>query len=497
MRIPLHAAFALLLATVTACSAAPDGDTPAMDPSAPAAAQAGPETSSPAAASPTPSPSPAPTPRATSDDTDLRDRLVTTMGDPRFATVGPVGVSVLDEEGRIVFEHRAEVPMLPASTQKLVTAAAALRTLGADHRYRTTVRATADIGEDGTLVGDLVLVGSGDPALATPQYGAEAYPQRPRTPLESLADQLVADGLRRVTGSVVGDPSVFPEEPLAPGWPDRYVTDRETRFSSGLTVNAGLHLFLKDGRVVSDVVANPPAETARELYRLLEERGVAIDYAAIATRTPPPTVVELASVHSPPMLELLRHTLQRSDNHMADAIFLTIGLEEAGTGSWTAARRAVHRTLEDLTHEAEGVVFADGSGLSRDDRVSAAFLASLDLEMTRTEDRWQELMAVSGESGTLRRRLRGTVAAGRLRGKTGTLDDVRSLAGTVFGPEGGRYHLAVIVNDLAGPARWPARELTDEIVLTLVEDLHGCIRLPVPAETPAPTPSPYRLECAD
>lgn len=402
---------------------------------------------------------------------------------------------VLDEGGQVVFDHRGDTPMLPASTQKLVTAAATLRILGPDYRYETTVRATSPIDPDGTLRGDLVIVGSGDPALASPQYGAEAYPQRPRTPLESLADQLVAAGLRHLTGSVVGDPGVFADEPLAPGWPDRYVTERETRISSGLTVNAGLQLFMKEGRLVSDIVMDPAAETARELYRLLEERGVVIDYAAIASWTPPATLVEVASVRSPPMSELLRHVLQRSDNHMADAIFLTLGVELEGEGTWSAAARAVEGALEGLDLDREGAILADGSGLSRSDRLSAAFLASLDLEMTRADPMWQELMAISGESGTLRRRLRGTLAAGRLRGKTGTLDDVRSLAGTVVGPDGQRYHLAVIANDLTGAARWPAREVTDEIVLLLVEDLHGCVRVPVPVTTPAPTPSPYELAC--
>lgn len=501
MRITPPAALALLLAVATACSPTATSDARPADVSvteaAPAAA-AGTPTSAGSAAEPSPTatPSSTPTPRPTSDDVELRDRLVTTMADPRFATVGPVGVAVLDERGRVVFSHRGDAPMLPASAQKLVTAAAALRTLGPSYRYETTVHGTAPIGPDGTLRGDVVLVGSGDPALATPRYGAEAYPQRPRTPLESLADQLVDAGLRHLTGSVVGNPGVFAAEPFAPGWPERYATDREARFTSGLTVNAGLRLFEKDGRLVSDSVEDPAAEAARELYRLLEERGVTIDFAAISSRTPARTVEQFASVRSPPMVDLLRHSVQRSDNHMADAIFLTVGLEEAGEGSWAASARAVREALEGLGVEAEGAVFADGSGLSRDDRVSPDLLAALDLEMTRTEELWGELMAISGESGTLRRRLRGTVAAGRLLGKTGTLDDVRSLAGTVVGPDGKRFHFAVIANDLTGGARWPARELTDEIVLALAEDLYGCVRLPVPTDTPAPTPSPYAVDCA-
>ncbi|MBW3561101.1 MAG: D-alanyl-D-alanine carboxypeptidase/D-alanyl-D-alanine-endopeptidase [Actinobacteria bacterium] len=455
------------------------------------------ESAAPAPLAPPPSASPDPVPvvRPPSDDDELRARLAGLLGEPRFEQVRQLGVAVYDEHGREVFAHRADDPMLPASTQKLATAAAAMRVLGPEFRYETTVRATAPINRDGVLPGDIVLVGSGDPALATPRYGAEAYPQRPRTPLEALADQLVAAGLRRLTGTVLGDPTVFDAAPLAPGWPDRYIDEREIRYVSGLTVNAGLRLFEKDGRVVSDIVDDPAGEAARELWQLLSDRGVVIERGAAETREPPAASIQLASVESPTLLEMLKHVIQRSDNHMAEGIFLTLGLH-AGDATWPGADRAVRAALDELELDLEGAVFADGSGLSRDDRLSAAVLAALDLEMRETEDLWSSLMAVAGESGTLRRRLRGSVAAGRLLGKTGTLDDVRSLAGTVLGNGDERFHFSVVANDLDGAARWPARELTDEIILALVEDLYGCIRHDVPVTTtPAPSPSPYRLEC--
>jgi hypothetical protein len=83
---------------------------------------------------------------------------------------------------------------------------------------------------------------------------------------------------------------------------------------------------------------------------------------------------------------------------------------------------------------------------------------------------WLSLMAVMGESGTLRERLPGTVAAGRFHGKTGTLRDVIALSGTVIGDDGPRYHLAVIANEADGPGRWVARTLMDELVLQLSAD---------------------------
>ena len=82
-------------------------------------------------------------------------------------------------------------------------------------------------------------------------------------------------------------------------------------------------------------------------------------------------------------------------------------------------------------------------------------------------------MAITGESGTLRNRLRGTIADGRFAGKTGTLRDTSGLVGTVEGSGGQRYHLAVLAND-AGEGRWLARALADELIQLLTADLDGC-----------------------
>ncbi|HUH07688.1 MAG TPA: D-alanyl-D-alanine carboxypeptidase, partial [Egibacteraceae bacterium] len=112
---------------------------------------------------------------------------------------------------------------------------------------------------------------------------------------------------------------------------------------------------------------------------------------------------------------------------------------------------------------------------------------------------WDGLLAVSGESGTLRKRYRGTVADHRLRGKTGALDDARALVGTVAGPQGERLHFAILASELSEPSILVARALQDVIVYALAEHLYGCVRVPLPQETPAPTeqaPPAFTLQCA-
>jgi serine-type D-Ala-D-Ala carboxypeptidase/endopeptidase (penicillin-binding protein 4) len=197
-------------------------------------------------------------------------------------------------------------------------------------------------------------------------------------------------------------------------------------------------------------------------------------------------------VQSPPLVELLRHAVRRSDNQVTDGVFRTVGAA-LGDGSWSGSARAARQVLAPLRLDWEGARVADGSGLSREDRLTARFLTGLDRGMLGSNHgaQWRSLLAVSGERGTLRRRLTGTIAAGRLVGKTGTLKDVRSLVGHVEGPAGSgrRYHLAVVGNGLTSESNQQVRDLTDRLAILLAADLYGCNRglvEPTPAAPPDP-----------
>ncbi len=461
---------------------------------------------------------------------------------------GALAVLVTDEHGREVVAHAPDTPVIPASTMKTITAAAVLTTLGPDARLTTLIESTAPIDGRGTLSGDLAILGVGDPALATDLYGRWIYPARPRTPFESLADQLVEHGLARLEGDVVGVADTFTGEPRAEGWRDRYFSDFDARYTAGLTVDAGLVTLMRypeleaelaaarerladdadeidpadleglsdlAGRDLDDpaeidladvdladvdpqdlaewlglddpgppevrveLATDPAQHAAAELIRLLVDRGVEVEGEARSGPAPEPVVGRLASVTSPPLEELLRFTMKRSDNHMGDQLFQVIGRVRTGEGSWQRGERAVRQVLDHLGVDHTHARFADGSGLSREAQVTARLLVDVDRAMadSRHGEVWLSLMAVMGEDGTLRQRLVGTPAQGRFFGKTGTLDDVTALGGAVTGDDGGRYHLAIIAN---GPAdgRWGARALMDEVVLALVADLEDCALAP-------------------
>lgn len=409
----------------------------------------------------------------------LDERIAGLLADPAVQD-RQVGLLVTDRAGKPVISHHADRELLPASTEKLPLAAAALLALGPDFRYETQARATAPVRGDGVLDGSVVLVGSGDPALGTPAFG-RARPDRPRTPLEGLADRIVDAGVRRITGGVLGDPSAFPNEPFAPGWPDRYVEQDNTTPVSGLTVDAGRRLFEEGGRLASEVSTKPASTAAVRLHGLLVERGVTIDGSAAGTSRPPETPTVLAEASSPPLIEMLRYTLRRSDNHFADAIFRTLGQTVANDASWEGGARGTEQALSRLGLRHEPGVLADGSGLSRNNRLSPGFLVELDVAMHESAlaGQWHDLLAVAGDSGTLRRWLRGTPAEGRLRGKTGSLADVRALSGVVVGPDGDRYHFAVLGNGLDHDGNHAVRVLQNRLSVLLAEELVRTAKSPV------------------
>jgi serine-type D-Ala-D-Ala carboxypeptidase/endopeptidase (penicillin-binding protein 4) len=425
-----------------------------------------------------------------------RDDLVARVDALIAAAVGELseaelGVAVTDPEGRVVAARGADRAMLPASTLKLVTAAAILRTLGPEARLRTSVEATAPIGGDGVLRGDLYLSGTGDPVLATADYGRWVHPARPRTPMEDLADQLVDAGLRRVRGDVVGHADGYVGPTTAEGWLDSYFSDFDARHISGVTADAGIESRFRwpggevpdpdddetpPRRVRLEVAEDPGRNAALLLVRLLQQRGVRIDGRAAAREPDRPIVGRLAQVESPPMTELLRFMVQRSDNHLADTLFHAAGRVRTGEGSWAGGERAAMQVLDHLGVDRAGVRMADGSGLSRDDRLTALALVELDRAMSdgRHGEVWRTLMAVAGESGTMSTRLRGTPAQGRTFAKTGSLRDVSSLSGFVRNEAGERHHFAIIANRASGADRAVVRAFADDLALLLTADLEGC-----------------------
>lgn len=383
--------------------------------------------------------------------------------------------AVLDEadacfvmrEGRtLTFSMDPAEPKIPASTQKLLTGAAALAVLGPDHRFETTVLAPSK--PRAGVVSRLYLVGGADPVLMVGAYRASLDEDplttgHPVTPLEDLADALTAAGVRDVQGPIVGDASRHSGGLTVPSWRSTYISDHDIAYLSALTVNGGWSAW-EPAKVTA---ADPGANAASELARLLGERQVAVAGGGTSGAAPR-DAVEIASVQSPPLAELVAAMIRESDNLMAELLVREIGLARAGEGTTEAGTKEIVEVLRELDIDVDGVSLIDGSGLDRGNRATCgSALGALDL---RGDDRFAALdagLAIAGRTGTLHKRFDGTPLEGRLRAKTGSLNDVVGLVGVLEGRAAGRPDLsfALMANGTGSSANGSA--LQEAIAETL------------------------------
>lgn len=354
----------------------------------------------------------------------------------------------LSVDGLAVSAKNADIPLRPASNVKLVVGAVALDVLGPDFRYRTEARGQLDGA--GVVQGDLVLVGGGDPALAEAWWGdtdVVRFPPTAITSIEALADQLVAAGVTRITGDVVGDGTRYDAERFAPGITDGVKAELEALPISALMVN--------DMRTSPTTVGNDPERAAAQvLLRLLEERGVVVEGEATAGVATAGTNA-IASVESPPFPELLASMLTTSDNSAADMMVKEIGLARRGSGSWAAGLAEVLAVLSSWGVPVDDLVLSDGSGLSDDNRLTCAALLGV-LQHGAADDPVGAGLPVAGsDDGTLADVLEGTELEGVLRAKTGTLGNndgvenkpgVKSLSGYVPVDGGGAIEFSLVLN---------------------------------------------------
>jgi D-alanyl-D-alanine carboxypeptidase/D-alanyl-D-alanine-endopeptidase (penicillin-binding protein 4) len=200
----------------------------------------------------------------------------------------------------------------------------------------------------------------------------------------------------------------------------------------------------------------------RQLWR---ELGGTLGPGDVEAAAPPGAVV-LASHRGRPLAEVLRGVLKSSDNALARLIYLQLGAQAAAPGEPTlaAADRAVHAWFAAHGLDDHGLVLDNGSGLSRSERVSPAQLAGL-LRASQAGGQAPELLAalpVAGVDGTMSRRLKESVAAGRARLKTGTLRDAVSLAGFVPDASGRLWVFVAVVNHPEAAAK--GRPVLDALV---------------------------------
>jgi D-alanyl-D-alanine carboxypeptidase/D-alanyl-D-alanine-endopeptidase (penicillin-binding protein 4) len=366
-----------------------------------------------------------------------------------FAQAGPAsGGTVYDlSDNFSLFATRQGIARPPGSVEKLYTSVAVLRQLGPDATLQTKVLGTGFLGRRGVWHGNLYLVGGGDPTLGEQTfnriwefgYGPTAA---------QLSDQLRADGIRRVTGHVIGDGSLFdgrvgpPSTGFAPDVPDLGGQISALTFDHGST--AGLR---------------PAAFAVRQLAQTMGTMHIQANAAVVPGKAARGSKV-LATVSSPPMSIVLRLTDLPSDDLFAEMLTKQLGARFDDAGTTAAGASVISQVIASYGLRPQIV---DGSGLSRSDRSSPLQVVELLKALYGTEvgRELDATLPVVGVDGTAKTIAQGTAAQGRCIVKTGTLDYVTNLAGYCHSRSGRELAFVLFID---GPSNSNAFELEGEMI---------------------------------
>jgi serine-type D-Ala-D-Ala carboxypeptidase/endopeptidase (penicillin-binding protein 4) len=369
--------------------------------------------------------------------------------------------TVLDaSDGTVLWERDADTPLVPGSTAKVLTAAAALLTLDPGDGFVTRVLA-------GSRPGTVVLVGGGDPTLtALPQGEEGTYPEPAR--LAELAAE-VREASPVPVEEVLVDLGRWTGPELAPGWAPGDV--------GGGFVAPIVPLMLDGGRADPELQDGPRlTEPALAAGRALAEL-LGADPDATAEGTAPSDAARLGAVTSAPFSVLVEHVMRSSDNVLAEALAREVALVRGGEPTFEGAAEETLAALRQAGFDPSGAVLRDGSGLSREDAVPARLLGTLMAAAAAPTgpDGGTEFLRpivtglpVAGGDGTLDDRFGAGSASvagrGAVRAKTGTLTGVSSLAGVVTTDDGHLLVFALMSNGV-NPAS--ARPRLDAIAAEL------------------------------
>jgi len=416
--------------------------------------------------------------------------------------------------GEIVYEHESHRAVIPASVTKLTSTGAALRLLGPDYRVETEVFMTGETDAEGTLHGDVVIVGHGDALLGSSrsQFARELF-------LQNVWAALNKAGIRRIQGRIIGDGSAIPAPWVGPGWewedfgnwyappiaglnwgdnvfslifdtskkaakPTLIRTEPEIPgmvIENCLTEEDATHdkSYVYGGPRVSlrtiigsiphknatytvrASVPDPPAFAARAVERYLYLKGIATagDTLKAGSR-------QLLTTYRGESLDyVVNETNTNSNNLLAEMVLHQIALVQAD-GTRAGGVTAVLDYWKGRGLDMRGVKLYDGCGLSPDTRVTAHFVCDLLADM-KDDRAFRASLPVAGKTGTLAMFLKGTRLQGKAHFKTGTLKNVVAYSGYIYADKGEIYAVSFIVNDYAGTST-AVRKKVENLLLLMI-----------------------------
>lgn len=427
---------------------------------------------------------------------------------------GMFGLFVIDAStGDIIAQHNPDLSLVPASTMKLFTTAAALEILGPDKRFSTSVYYTGEV-VNRVLNGNIVVRGGGDPTLGMGDGTRKIL-------YSNWISQIRKAGIDSVNGSVIGDGTIFDKDYIPYTWTWGEINLAYCAAASGLSVNGNVFtLFLEarkrdhyrpslekitpyipdqyfenrtveaespeeeiylvghpfsDQKMIRGViprgkgeaalvasVSNPPLVFAADLLTAMNQKGIRVsgkafslaDSDSLKSLLGRSRSTTLAGTGSSNVASIVYTVNQHSYNFFAETLLKHIGLKIMRYGSTDAGARAVYNFFRNKGMDTDGFYIFDGSGISRFNSVTVRQMAWVLRYMQSSPEYevYRNSLSVAGVSGTLSHLLNGTPAQGNLLAKSGTMSRVKSYAGYLRTTSGRDLIFAVIVNNFNCPS---------------------------------------------
>lgn len=450
----------------------------------------------------------------------LQQNVDKLLSNPQFSrTQVSVEIFSLDRT-ECLYEKNAQRLFIPASCNKLITAGVALVRLGPEYRFETQLLTDGQV-EDGTLKGNLLVTGDGDPTNSASFHEKDVF-----AVFRNCAAQLKAINIKKISGDLLGNDGAFGGAKFGSGWewndlpqsyaapisalqfndnaltleirpgtekgspaliraspladyfkihneiatgPEDTAPDIRIEFSdSDEAINISGTIARKSEAITKNVaVRNPALYYLSALKRTLSEEGIDLESCSIksAGARTSPAFHRIWSFVSPNLSEILKPLLKESLNLHAETLVRTLGLSLRGEGTFARGKEIVEETLSQMGIENGTYSFADGSGLSRQNLQSADNLVRLLQSMYRDRNfqHFYEALPVAGIDGTLTARMKGTKAENNVRAKTGSMTGISSIAGYLKTADGEMLAFSIAVNNFIG-SREPVDRLQDRII---------------------------------
>jgi len=449
------------------------------------------------------------------------------LADERFSDAyWGVKIESLDT-GEVWFEQNANKIMMPASNEKIPTAAGALLALGPDFRFTTKFLTNGSIAGD-TLNGDLIAWSNGDPTHYT-RYG-----ESPTKVFEDLVDFLESKNITKINGRIIGNDNAFEDNHLGYGWThggldswwsapvgalqvnENYVdlkvtppdtitgqatiepnidTDYVTIINNVEVVESGrtwistnrpygANVITVSGQVQaggnsterSPAIEDPTMFYVTVMNETLEKAGIDVMGEAVdIDDLPDSEIVSIEKVDnvlfeykSVPLTDILTILMKRSQNLYAETMPRVVAYEKNGYGDFSDGAGIIKDELSQFGLDPDAYLFRDGSGLSRYNFIAPNHLVTILKGMHNHEyaEMWKDFQPIAGVDGTLRNRMKGTPAEGNVRAKTGTISNVRGLSGYVTTADGEELVFSFLVNNHSSSSA-ATEDVTDGILAAI------------------------------